>query len=61
MNPACSVWQQVFITSFQDPGKVGYSLSAVGGTARLLAFIIILAGYKAYRDLLREREAGLDN
>jgi hypothetical protein len=46
---------------FEDPGKVGYSLSAVGGTARLLAFIIILAGYKAYRDLLREREAGLDN
>jgi MFS family permease len=34
-----------------DPGKVGYSLSAVGGTARLLAFIILLAGYKAYRDL----------
>ena len=40
-----------------DPGKVAYSLSAVGGVARLLAFITILAGYKAYRDLLREREA----
>ena len=43
-----------------DPNKVGISLSAVGGTARLLAFIIILTGYKAYCDLLREREAGLE-
>jgi MFS family permease len=39
-----------------DPNKVGYSLSAVGGISRLLAFLTILAGYKAYRDLLRERE-----
>ncbi len=44
-----------------DPNKVGYSLSAVGGIARLLAFITILVGYKAYRDLLREREAGSEN
>ncbi|NCF50917.1 MFS transporter [Gammaproteobacteria bacterium] len=41
---------------FADSDKVGYSLSAVGGTARLLAFIVMLAGFKAYRDLLRERE-----
>jgi len=41
-----------------DPKKVGYSLSIVGGTARLLAFIIILAGYKSYRDLIKQREAG---
>jgi MFS family permease len=41
---------------FGDPDKVGYSLSAVGGTARLLAFIVILAGFKAYRDLLRKVE-----
>lgn len=44
-----------------DPNKVGYSLSAVGGTARLLAFLVMLAGYKAYRDLLRAREAGLES
>jgi MFS family permease len=41
---------------FADSDKVGYSLSAVGGTARLLAFIVMLAGFRAYRDLLRERE-----
>lgn len=41
---------------FGDPQKVGQSLSIIGGVSRLLAFIIMLAGYKAYRDLLRERE-----
>ncbi len=39
-----------------DPDKVAYSLSTVGGVARLLAFITILVGYKSYPDLLRERE-----
>jgi MFS family permease len=43
---------------FGDPGKVGYSLSIVGGTARLLAFVLFVAGLKAYVNLLREREAG---
>ena len=42
---------------FGDPDKVGKSISIIGGTSRLLAFVIMLAGYKAYRDLLREREA----
>jgi len=42
---------------FGDAEKVGYSVAAVGGTSRLLAFIVILAGYNAYRELLREREA----
>ena len=44
---------------FADPDKVGYSLSIVGGTSRLLAFVIFVAGLKAYKDLLREREAEL--
>ncbi|MDH3414839.1 MAG: MFS transporter [Gammaproteobacteria bacterium] len=44
---------------FADADKVGYSLSIVGGTSRLLAFVIFIAGLKAYKDLLREREAGL--
>jgi MFS family permease len=43
---------------FGDPDMVGRSLAAVGGTARLLAFLVALAGLKAYRDLLRKREAG---
>ena len=42
-----------------DPNKVGTSLSMVGGISRLLAFLILLAGYKAYRDLLSTRDAGL--
>ncbi|MDA0705087.1 MAG: MFS transporter [Proteobacteria bacterium] len=46
---------------FGDSGKVGYSISIVGGTARFLAFIIFLAGLKAYVNLLREREAGASN
>ncbi len=41
---------------FADPQKVGYSLSIVGGTARLLAFVVFLAGLRAYVSLLRERE-----
>ena len=41
---------------FEDPQMIRYSLAAVGGVSRLLAFIIIFAGLKAYRDLLRDRE-----
>ena len=41
---------------FGDPQKVGYSLSIVGGTARLLAFVVFALGLKAYVSLLRERE-----
>jgi MFS family permease len=41
---------------FKDPEMIRYSLAAVGGTARALAFIFVLAGLKAYRDLLLERE-----
>ncbi len=42
--------------AFGDPQKVGYSLSIVGGTARLLAFLCFVAGLGAYVRLLRERE-----
>lgn len=42
---------------FGDPDKVGYSLSIVGGTARLLAFVVFLIGLRAYVKLMREREA----
>lgn len=41
---------------FADPQKVGYSLSIVGGAARLLAFVVFAAGLRAYVNLLRERE-----
>ena len=41
---------------FADPQKVGYSLSIVGGTARLLAFVVFAIGLKSYVRLLRERE-----
>jgi len=41
---------------FVDPQKVGYSLSIVGGTARLLAFLMFVLGLGAYVRLLRERE-----
>lgn len=41
---------------FRDPDMIRYSLAAVGGVARALAFILVLAGLKAYRDLLLERE-----
>jgi MFS family permease len=41
---------------FGDPQKVGYSLSIVGGSARLLAFVVFALGLKAYVGLLRERE-----
>ncbi len=41
---------------FGDPQKVGYSLSIVGGTARLLAFVVFVVGLRSYVRLLRERE-----
>ena len=44
---------------FGDPGKVGYSLSIVGGSARLLAFVLFAVGLKAYVRLLREREGSV--
>lgn len=44
--------------AFEDPSKVRYSLSIVGGVARLLAFLLFLAGIKHYRDLMKIREAG---
>lgn len=43
--------------AFQDPEMIRYSLAGVGGVSRLLAFILIIAGLKAYRDLQREIEA----
>lgn len=42
---------------FGDTAKVGYSLSIVGGSARLLAFVLFACGLRAYVRLLREREA----
>lgn len=41
---------------FADPQKVGYSLSIVGGTSRLLAFLVFAIGLGSYVKLLRERE-----
>lgn len=42
--------------AFADAEKIRYSLAAVGGVSRTLALVIIFAGLKAYRDLLREQE-----
>jgi len=42
---------------FEDASMIRYSLSAVGGGSRLLAFLLFLAGLKAYRDLMIKREA----
>lgn len=41
---------------FQDPQRVGESLSIVGGASRLLAFVCFVIGASAYVRLLRERE-----
>lgn len=41
---------------FKDSYMIRYSLAIVGGASRGLAFIIVFAGLKAYRDLLRETE-----
>ncbi len=42
---------------FEDASMIRYSLSAVGGGSRLLAFLLFLAGLKAYRDLMIRLEA----
>ena len=42
--------------AFADAEMIRYSLAAVGGISRTLALIIIFAGLKAYRDLLRHQE-----
>ncbi len=42
---------------FKDPDMIRQSLLIVGGVARVLAFIMVLAGFKAYRDLLTEQTA----
>ncbi len=42
---------------FADAEMIRYSLAAVGGVARVTAFVMILAGFSAYRNLLREIEA----
>jgi MFS family permease len=44
---------------FGDPQKVGYSLSIVGGVARLLALVVFVVGLGSYVRLLREREGRL--
>ena len=44
---------------FGDPQKVGYSLSIVGGIARLLALVVFVVGLGSYVRLLREREGQL--
>lgn len=41
---------------YVDPEMTRYSLSIVGGTSRALAFVLALAGFWAYRNLLREIE-----
>jgi hypothetical protein len=35
---------------------IRYSLASVGGISRALAFVLILAGLRAYRNLVRELE-----
>ncbi len=42
---------------FEDASMIRYSLAAVGGVSRLLAFLLFIAGLKAYRDLMIRREA----
>ena len=40
----------------RDPEMIRYSLAAVGGISRALAFVVIFAGLRAYRNLLNELE-----
>ena len=42
---------------YEDPQKINYSLSMVGGISRGLAFLFMLAGLKHYRDLMIRRES----
>lgn len=39
---------------YEDPAKVGSSLSLVGGVSRTIAFVLIFAGINAYRRLLQD-------
>ena len=41
---------------FQDAEMIRYSLAAVGGISRALAFVLVLLGFRAYRNLLRDME-----
>ena len=41
---------------YADPEMTRYSLAIVGGSSRALAFLVVLGGFWAYRNLLRERE-----
>ena len=41
---------------FEDPEMIRYSIAAVGGISRALAFVLIFAGLRAYSNLLRELE-----
>jgi MFS family permease len=40
---------------YQDPEMIRHSLMWVGGISRSVAFVLILAGFPAYRRLLRQR------
>lgn len=42
---------------YEDPQKINYSLAMVGGISRGLAFLLMLAGLKHYRDLMIKRES----
>ncbi|MBT8078690.1 MAG: MFS transporter [Gammaproteobacteria bacterium] len=42
---------------FEDPSQIRYSLTIVGGFSRVIAFVLVIAGLKAYRDLLRSLES----
>jgi MFS family permease len=42
---------------YEDPNMIRYSLSMVGGGSRLLAFVLFVASFKHYRDLMIRREA----
>ncbi len=37
---------------YQDPEMIRYSLAAVSGISRALAFVVVLAGLKSYKDLV---------
>ena len=42
---------------YADPEMTRYSLAIVGGSSRALAFLVVLGGFWAYRNLLRELES----
>ncbi len=42
--------------AFEDPGKIRYSLSMVGGVSLVLAFVLLLVGLKYYRGLMVKLE-----